>query len=367
MEKFNLIRGCPVDVNLIRAVAIAGVVLLHASGQYLITAEQLTSSSPLQLATWGFLSFYQSIAVTTGVPLFLMMTGALLLEPTKKESIKVFFRKRWTRIGLPMIFWGAIYFVWDFTVRNLPFSGWTILQGVLNGPYSQFWYMYVLIGLYLLTPILRVFIANAERMLVKYFLLIWVIGVAILPCFLLITPFALNSNVFVLTGYVGYFVLGTYLFTVKVKRKKLAALMVLGLTFTALGTYALAAGNYGSLDADKPVGMYFFQEYFSPTVIFASVMLFLLLLTVKPPAPERTGTIKNRIIKLFGENTLAIFFVHVIVLESIQEGFLGFFTLNRNILNPIVEVPMISVIVLFVSLAIVLVLKKVPYLKSFIG
>jgi len=112
--------------------------------------------------------------------------------------------------------------------------------------------------------------------------------------------------------------------------------------------------------------MYFFQEYISPTVIFASVMLFLLLLTVKPPAPEQAGSVKNRLIKLFGENTLAIFFVHVIVLESIQEGFLGF-TLNRTILDPIVEVPLISVVVLFVSLAIVWALKKVPGLKNFIG
>ncbi|MGD6806152.1 MAG: acyltransferase [Candidatus Bathyarchaeia archaeon] len=366
MEKFNNIRGCPVDVNLIRTVAIVGVVLLHASGQYLITAEQLGSLSPSQLVSWGFVSVYQSIAVTTGVPLFLMLTGALLLEPTKKESLKVFFRKRWVRIGLPLIFWGAIYFVWDFTVRNLPFSGWTILQGILNGPYSQFWYMYVLIGLYLLTPILRVFIANAEQVLVKYFLLIWVIGVAVLPCFLLITPFALNANVFVLTGYVGYFVFGTYLFTVKIDRKKLVAFTALGLALTALATYVLAAADYGSSGSSKLVGMYFFQEYISPTVIFASVMLFLLLLTVKPPAPEQAGSVKNRLIKLFGENTLAIFFVHVIVLESIQEGFLGF-TLNRTILDPIVEVPLISVVVLFVSLAIVWALKKVPGLKNFIG
>jgi surface polysaccharide O-acyltransferase-like enzyme len=366
MEKFNLIRGCPVDVNLIRTVAIVGVVLLHASGQYLITARQLSSLTPPQLASWGIVSFYQSIAVTAGVPLFLMMTGALLLEPTKKEPLGVFFRKRWVRIGLPLVFWGGIYFVWDFTVRNLPFSGWTILQGILNGPYSQFWYMYVLIGLYLLTPILRVFIANAEHVLVKYFIFVWVIGVAVLPCFLLITPFALNANVFVLTGYVGYFVLGIYLFTVKVDRKKLAAFTTLGLALTVLGTYALAAADYGSAESTKLVGMYFFQEYISPTVIFASVMLFLLLLTVKPPAPEKAGSIKNRLIKLFGENTLAIFFVHVIVLESIQEGFLGF-ALNRTLINPIVEIPIITVIVLFISLGIVWALKKVPYLKNLIG
>jgi len=149
-------------------------------------------------------------------------------------------------------------------------------------------------------------------------------------------------------------------------RKKLVAFTVLGLALTALFTYALAAADYGSTESSKLVGMYFFQEYISPTVIFASVMLFLLLLTVKPPSPEQAHSVKNRLIKLFGENTLAIFFVHVIVLETIREGFLGF-ALNRTMLDPIVEIPLITVIVLFVSLAIVWALKKVPYLKSFIG
>ncbi len=362
MEKFNLIRGCPVNVNLIRTVAIIGVILLHAAGRYTITSQELSTLNPLQATSWSFVTFYQSIAVTTGVPLFLMMTGALLLEPYKTENLTLFFRKRWVRIGLPIIFWGVIYFAWDFLVQGLPFSGLAILQGILNGPYTQFWYIYVLIGLYFLTPILRVFIAHADQTLVKYFLAVWVIGVSILPIASLFTTFALNENVFVLTGYVGYFVLGTYLFTLKNSRRTLAFFTALGLALTSVGTYVLAA-------AGMTLDMYFFQLYFSPTVLFGSVMLFMLLLTAKPPQtkPQTTvSTIKNKLIKLLGENTLAIFFVHVIVLETIQNGYLGF-TLNRLILDPIIEVPLITVIVLFLSLGIILALKKVPYLKKLVG
>jgi surface polysaccharide O-acyltransferase-like enzyme len=361
MEKFNLLRGCQVDVNLIRTVAIIGVVILHAAGRYTITPHAIANFTPMQLTSWGFVAFYQSIAVTTGVPLFLMMTGALLLEPTKTESLKVFFKKRWVRIGLPLLFWGAIYLVWDFLVMKLPFSASAILQSILVGPYTQFWYMYVLIGLYLLTPIIRVFIAHADQTLVKYFLVIWLVGASVLPFIGLFTTFALSINVFVLTGYVGYFVLGTYLLTVKIRRRILAAFTLLGLALTAVGTYALAATGIG-------LDMYFFQQYFSPTVLLGSVMLFMLLLTFKPSTPQaKTGPyIKDRLIKILGENTLAIFFVHVIVLETIQNGYLGF-AINRANLDPVFEVPLISMIVLFVSLGIVLLLKQVPYLKKLIG
>ena len=360
MEKHNLLRGRSVDVNFIRTVAIIGVVLLHASGRYTITSQELSQMNPLQFAGWGMVDFYQSIAVTVGVPLFLMTTGALLLEPGKNESLKTFFRKRWVRIGLPLIFWGIVYFVWDFLVIKIPFTAESIIQGILNGPYTQFWYMYVLIGLYLLTPILRIFISHADEALVKYFLLIWIIGVSILPFIGLFTTFTLSNNVFTLTGYVGYFVFGTYLLTVKAKRSMMTAFIVGGLALTAIGTYVLAATS--------AVDMYFFQEYFSPTILVASTMLFMLFLTFPPL--ERHGAneqpLRNKLIKIIGENTLAIFFIHVIILESIQNGYFGL-ALNRDTLNPVLEVPFITVIVLFASLGIVLLLKQVPHLKKIIG
>ncbi len=140
----------------------------------------------------------------------------------------------------------------------------------------------------------------------------------------------------------------------------LIVLMLLGISLTAIGTYVLAAT--GGTD------MYFFQEYISPTVILTSVMLFLLLLTLKSPSPQQDFGLSRRdkLIKAISDNTLGIYFLHVIVLESIQNGYFGF-ALNRNTLNPIIEVPLMTVIVLFVSLGIVILLKKIPYLDKLIG
>jgi surface polysaccharide O-acyltransferase-like enzyme len=337
-----------------------GVVMLHAAGQWLTTSQEMNQMTPFATTQWAVVDFYQTFGVIA-VPLFLMLTGALLLQPKKQnESLKVFFKKRWLRIGLPFFFWAAIYFIWDFYVQKFPFSLAVITQGILNGAYSQFWYIYVLVGLYLLTPILRAFLASADQTLVKYFATLWIVGVAILPFFGLITPFMLNSNVFVLSGFVGYFVLGTYLTTVKTNRSTLGILLALGLALTAIGTYALA-----TIGAAK---MYFFQEYVSPTVILSAIMMFLLLLTAKPVSiqPETKPPKSNKLLKVVSENTLGIFFIHVIVLETIQNGYLGF-ALNRNTLNPIIEVPLMTVIVLFASLAILLLLKKIPYMNRIIG
>jgi surface polysaccharide O-acyltransferase-like enzyme len=361
VEVLNRLRGRAVPVDLIRAVAIVGVILLHVAGRWTITSQELNQLNPLDVTSWVAVDVYQSLAVPIGVPLFLMLTGALLLQSGKTESLSVFFKKRWARIGLPFFFWCAAYFVWVFLVQNMPFSLAVIVQGLLVGPYTQFWYIYVLAGLYLLTPLLRVFINHADQTLVKYFVLLWVVGVAILPFLGLFSIFKLNDNVFTITGYVGYFVLGTYLVTVEMRRSTLSILALLGVALTAVGTYVMAATVGGT-------EMYFFQQYFSLTVVLTSVMVFLLLLTVKPPSvtKETSPSKFNKLIAAISENTLGIFFVHVMVLESIQLGYFGF-AINRNTLNPIIEVPLLTAIVLFGSLAIILLLRKIPYLDKLVN
>jgi len=366
-EKLNQIRGHPVYVDLIRTIAIIGVILLHAAGRYVITSQEFNQMNLLEISSWTVVDIYQSVAVSFGVPLFMMLSGALLLQPEKKESLQVFFKKRLARIGLPFLFWGAAYFAWDFLVVHIPFTVSAIIQGILNGPYTHFWYLYVLAGLYLLTPILRIFIANADQTTIKYFTILCFAGGAIMPFIGLFTIYTLNSNVFMLSGYIGFYVSGAYLSTIGMRRSTLAFLIGLGIALTTCGTYLLAA-TFGGIETVAGTEMYFFQLYSSPTVILPAAMTFLLLFTVKPPSSEKeiSPSNVNGLIKAIGQNTLSIYLFHVMILESLEKGYFGF-AINRYTINPVIEVPLITVIVLFASLAIILLLKRVPYLNELIG
>jgi surface polysaccharide O-acyltransferase-like enzyme len=100
-----------------------------------------------------------------------MLTGALLLQPNKTdEPLRVFFKKRWNRIGVPVLFWGVIFFAWNFFVHGQALTVTSFLQGLLVGPYVHFWYVYLLVGLYLATPFIRVLEAHAEWKIIQYFL-----------------------------------------------------------------------------------------------------------------------------------------------------------------------------------------------------
>lgn len=359
----------PVDI--IRTVAIVAVIFLHATNDLSVIQMNLMGE-----VRWLTVDVYQSIG-RIGVPLFVMLTGALLLQPGKNESLTSFFKKRWARIGLPWIFWSCAYFAWDFLVEHQAFTSNAIVQGVLSGPYFQFWYLYMLLGLYLLTPILRILLAHAERGIIKYFIVLWFLGASILPFVAALTPYSLDSNVLTITGYVGYYVLGVFLLSVQIRKSILYLLMCLGVALTSVSIYIIESPILGN----SPV--YTFTVYFGPATILTSVVAFLLLNTYKtpsqmplqPPAQVSTTLVStqtavphrsNRLLSAISQNTLPIFLFHVMILESLQKGYFGF-AINGNTVNSIIGVPLITVLTLFICLGIILALKKIPYLKRLIG
>jgi surface polysaccharide O-acyltransferase-like enzyme len=101
-ENFAKPADANFSVDLIRTVAIILVVLVHATGfPYHIPGE----ITPTVIWNWWTIDVYGAVAYLA-VPLFIMLSGALLLDPARAdESMKVFFKKRFARIGLPMIFW----------------------------------------------------------------------------------------------------------------------------------------------------------------------------------------------------------------------------------------------------------------------
>lgn len=360
-QKANTQNGIALPVDLIRTIAIILVILLHASIE---PNPNISQMSPEGVQLFWVSNVYNSIS-RTAVPLFVMLTGALLLQPTKQnEPLRLFFRKRWNRIGLPVLFWGAIYFAYDFTIKGNPLTITSFLQGILAGPYVHFWYLYLLIGLYLITPLIRVLVAHANWILMKYFLLLWLVGTGIVSLLTLNAPISsqaawFESNVFILTGIVGYFILGAYVNKLQTRLTYLCLGLAVGTLSTILTTY-FVIGHLGEAYSQ------FFLTANSITVIVASITLFLIIASVSHQKIEAKNPKANKIIHVISENTLPIYLFHIIVLETLQSGVLGF-TLSVTTMNPILEIPLTTFITLMICLAIIVPLKKLPYVKNIIG
>ena len=345
-------------VHLIRAVAIIIVIVIHASDVYSYSLQV-----PRDVLSWWVTNVFKSVGYL-GVPLFVILSGTLLLNPSKTdEPLRVFFQKRLTRIALPFLFWGAAYFAYRrFTNHEIVTfdSIWRGFLGSYPYPYSHFWFLFMLIGLYLVTPILRVVVAHASSKILRYFILLWFLGTAIMPILGRFALFYLGSGILIVSGWVGYFMLGAYLRTIHVRSRIVYALvLVSGVLWTAVGTCFLTFAS-GYLDQ-------FFYDYLSANVILASVGLFMFLYRAPVNGFESRFPWANRLLRQVGLCSFAIYLFHSMVLGILGEKGLFGFNLGIIMLNPILGIPLLSLVTLIVSFGAVWLLRKVPMLNKAIG
>ncbi len=139
-------------LELLRCLAILLVVLVHVTSEPLSRYRDSLGTF-FHPYVWGFTIGH------LGVPLFLMISGALLLDPHREISLRKLYGRMIPRILIPLVFWGYCFSLikqW-FSTRSFQTAmlkkAW---MDVLKGKsWTHLWYLYMLIGLYLLLPVLR--------------------------------------------------------------------------------------------------------------------------------------------------------------------------------------------------------------------
>lgn len=251
---------------------------------------------------WG--SFYGSF-MRPAIPLFVMVTGALLLPV--RQSISAFYTKRLTRLVVPFIIWSVVYnlFPWLTGVLGLPptvindFFAWAepdqsfsgALHNILMIPFNfsmlavQMWYVYLLIGLYLYMPIFSAWVRQASIKEQRVFFALWFISLFIpyLREYLTKDLWGTCSwNEFGLlyyfAGFNGYLLLGYYIMNnnMNVTWGRLA---VFGIPSFVIG-YCVTFWGFKSITAvpGQPVELVeLFFTYCSPNVLMMTLPVFLVI------------------------------------------------------------------------------------------
>ena len=225
-------------LDVVRFVALFTVVCCHSSDPFNYVFGD-TAENVADIQFWG--AAYGSL-VRPCVPLFVMITGALLL-PVRTDDTAKFYKKRISRVFWPFLIWSIIYalFPWFTGVLGctpesilifFPFSGEQAaqqslalsLQSVANIPMNfsnigvHMWYIYLLIGLYLYLPIFSAWVEKASEKGKFWFLMAW--GVTLLVPYYqqLVAPYLWGScswngfyMLYYFAGFNGYLLLGHYL------------------------------------------------------------------------------------------------------------------------------------------------------------
>lgn len=229
-------------------------------------------------------------SVRSCVPLFVMMTGVLLL-PINLD-VRTFYKKRIGRIVVPLIFWSVVlpllFFIYvnyivsttnpsiDYTDHTLQATLKKLYTFIFNFNFDTIpmWYLYMLIGLYLVMPVISAWLKQASQKDIKTILYIWGISL-ILPYIKMIAPvLGYNGNYgnmgllgvcdwndygtfYYFSGFIGYLILAYYLIKYPIqwswKKTLLIAvpMFLVGYTITSLGfilTQKYFPGSYANLE-----------------------------------------------------------------------------------------------------------------------
>ena len=191
-------------IELIRVIAIILVIFNHTDGFFLYYSN--TDNS----LTWWF-SFLGSALCRINVPLFVMITGALLLD--KKESVAHLFKRRILRIGIALTAFSLFYYTLDvIRGREEGFAVLKFVKGLLSGSIQEsFWYLYLYLGLLLMLPLLRKLAVSCDNSELRYLLGLQLVMGTGAGVFSFLTGIEINQNLYVLNIYVFYLLTGYYL------------------------------------------------------------------------------------------------------------------------------------------------------------
>ena len=163
--------------DLLRVFATIAVIVLHLAGSQM---GAVSVSSP----AWRVFNVYDAL-VRWCVPVFVMLSGMFMLDPHKGlPTTKLFFHNA-LRILICLVFWGGIYAVGEYMLAGGRFTLWGLWGAILNAfrgnTHYHLWFLYMILGLYLVTPILRAFCRGASRGDFHYFFVIAFLFASLLP------------------------------------------------------------------------------------------------------------------------------------------------------------------------------------------
>lgn len=294
-------------IDWLRIAACFMVVMLHISG------ANIHEFGP----KWWGANIWDSMSRIC-VPLFFMISGATLLP--KAESLLHFFRKRAVKIVLPLLFW-SMFYLWWLQYNGVDTGNWIL--AILRGPTMfHLWYFYAIIGLYLFVPVMRRFYQGSTSSEKIFFLVVWFLVSSVYPTLQSLyqdkgcgyLPLGLLADVYHLQyfgGYMGYMVLGAFLYECKSSFRAGIGVFSVATVGTIAATYWLS----------KRIGApcEFFYLYLSPLVILAAAGLFMAFMG------WRSGP-SSKALRVVSDSTLGIYGLHAFMIDPIfmKKGLIEF-------------------------------------------
>ena len=331
-------------LDVVRFIAMFTVVCCHCTDPFNFYPGTAPNIGEIKL--WG--AIYGSV-LRPCVPLFVMITGALLL-PVRGDA-STFYKKRIPRVFYPFLIWSVLYNLvpWITGLLGLnpqiildffPYAGEEVmrqsfsvsLEYILMIPFNfsilavHMWYIYLLIGLYLYLPVFSAWVEKASERAKLMFLLAWGVTLLLPYYYQFVSNYlwgtcSWNSfgMLYAFAGFNGYLLLGHYLKNLEWSLKKT---LTIGIPMFAVG-YAVTFLGFRHITAlpeytDEMLELFF--TYCSLNVVMMTIPVFMLAKKVKVNSERMKKALANLTVCGFGIYMIHYFFTgpSVVLMRAID-------------------------------------------------
>ena len=320
--------------DILRVIAMTMVIVIHVSNIYCRNFGEITLTNFVVSLTFNTIS-------RVCVPIFLMISGALMLE---RDFNKKKYFKRIKRFIFLIIAWDIIYLVWEYFYFGIRRTNYTQL---LYDPFrSHLWFLYTILVLYTIQPLLKKILHKINNPTKIVLLIIWIV---------LSTVSIWNYHIalyFTIFSYTGFFILGKYLYDYAknndLKKNNILLIVIMILCFTC----SIILNYTHSIDQNRFYNLFF--AYRTPFIMIASFALYILIIT-----NYRKNYLNKTVMKL-SELSLGVYLIHGIFLDITNKVFV--YTAS----NPIITIPIFVFIIFILSVISTYIIKKIKYLNKLI-
>ncbi len=218
------------NYDLLRIISAVAVIMIHVSGSWFVNAINDIAENGLlieDILSPFWLCIYNSVS-RFAVPCFVMLSGAFILDDERNTEYKRFYSKSFSKVGVPTIVFSILYILYRIPMCFIGEEkgiGTLVVDVVKGRPLYHMWYLYMLIGLYALAPIVLRFKNSISE---KNFHKVTVAFLVLASISMWTSTSKLSWDVGCSFEYLGYFMVGYSIRKVsKKKNNKKAILAVL--------------------------------------------------------------------------------------------------------------------------------------------
>ena len=326
-------------LDAVRSFACLCVILIHApipngqDGQYVIAITNYFGTGGASM-------------------LFFMISGALIFN--RQQPTIPFIKKRLKRIVFPLTFWTLAFLTIKLLSGEIGSKEYLIrIVSIPIAPQEgTFWFLYVIIGIYLLTPIISTWLNHSSKTDVEIFLGLWSLTLLfpIIRQFIPIIDETINFNhgwLYYYFGFIGNCVLGLYLrrycnLDIKSWKQRLFILTTLLLPLILYGIKVIDHENIQTRMA--------FNE------VMLSICYFLIIKKIDY-SKKASAVLEN-----ISKHTFGIYLVHILVMRHFLWPLLQDYNIHYAL-----QIPLIVIVTFSLSYLIVHLISKLPFSKYIVG